>query len=276
MKSAAFWDRRVGGLVSLYELMREFHPALCSDVFAAVARLEHLLSAERPEKAPSAELMENARTFVVMPIRILCKEASLVESLEMLERLDGRWRRPVTCGQFRQSLEEFRGLLSSELKKRVMLILESGRQVYFDHGCLFGQRTHDAFPSARGDIQEAGNCYAAGRYTASVFHAMRALEPALRAMADDLGAPCGVEVWHTIIESIESKIRDAAKSLPCGSDKSERLQFLSEAAKEFTYFKDGWRNYVAHGRSVYDAEQALSAINHVKAFMTSLARQLHE
>jgi len=59
-------------------------------------------------------------------------------------------------------------------------------------------------------------------------------------------------------------------------DRTERLVFLSQAVKEFVYFKDGWRNFAMHGLEEYDAPKALSILNHVKTFMAHLATKLSE
>jgi hypothetical protein len=115
-----------------------------------------------------------------------------------------------------------------------------------------------------------------GHSTASVFHFMRVLEHGLRSMAANVGVDFGVQNWQTVIDQIESSIRTMAKKLPAGSQKSDRLQFLSEAAKEFSYFKDGWRNYVSHARGTYDVHQARSVMEHVRSFMTTLAAHLQE
>jgi hypothetical protein len=133
-----------------------------------------------------------------------------------------------------------------------------------------------SFDEINREMTEAGNCYATGCYTASVFHAMRVLEHGLRLLAQDVGLTYDIQQWYNIINEIEAKIRELSKTLPKGVAKNERLKFLSEAAKEFTYFKDGWRNYVSHGRTQYDGPQALSALNHVKAFMIHLATKLSE
>lgn len=66
------------------------------------------------------------------------------------------------------------------------------------------------------------------------------------------------------------------KTLPSGQARNDRLQFLSSAAKEFVFFKDGWRNYVAHNKAIYDEHQARSTLEHVKAFMTTLSLRLAE
>jgi hypothetical protein len=105
---------------------------------------------------------------------------------------------------------------------------------------------------------------------------MRVLEHGLRVLAKDVGKTFDVQVWQTIIDQIESAIRELGKTLPAGQAKSERLQFLSSAAKEFVFFKDGWRNYVSHNKASYDPLQAQSALGHVKTFMSVLSSRLRE
>lgn len=125
------------------------------------------------------------------------------------------------------------------------------------------------------DIKEAGTCYATGRYTASVFHSMRVLEHGLRALAKDVGLTFDLQQWQEILNQINGKIKEI-RNLPKSIEKSERLQFLSQAAEQFFYFKDAWRNHVAHGRDRYDGPQALSVLNHVKAFIVHLSEKLRE
>jgi hypothetical protein len=75
---------------------------------------------------------------------------------------------------------------------------------------------------------------------------------------------------------IESRIDNERKNLKRGLDKDERLNFLSQAAKEFFYFKDGWRNYVSHNRVTYDEPEAFRTLEHSRAFIVRLATKLKE
>ncbi|MDX5365286.1 MAG: hypothetical protein LPK88_02555 [Alphaproteobacteria bacterium] len=134
----------------------------------------------------------------------------------------------------------------------------------------------EQFPDTKNDVFSAVDCCALGHGTASVFHSMRVLEYGLSALASHLDIEVGVQNWQVVIDQIESKIRAQAKTLPRGIEKSERLQFLSEAAKELYYFKDGWRNYVSHNRATYDAHQARSVIEHVRSFMTHLSKRISQ
>jgi hypothetical protein len=58
--------------------------------------------------------------------------------------------------------------------------------------------------------------------------------------------------------------------------KDTKLEFLSRAATQIGYFKDGWRNYVSHNKKPYDVNEAKSAYEHVGAFMRVLSEKLSE
>jgi hypothetical protein len=64
--------------------------------------------------------------------------------------------------------------------------------------------------------------------------------------------------------------------MPKGAAKSDKLQFCSEAASQFRYFKDAWRNHVAHSRASYDSREAFAIWEHTRDFMCSIAKRLAE
>jgi hypothetical protein len=132
-----------------------------------------------------------------------------------------------------------------------------------------------AFPDCKIDVFCAIDCYGLEHNTAAVFHSMRVLERGLSRLAAEVDLSFDRQQWNTIIEQIEAEIRKL-RSIPSSAEKSERLQFLSEAAKEFFYFKDGWRNYVSHNRGIYDEHQAAGVLEHTRAFMNHLATHLSE
>lgn len=132
----------------------------------------------------------------------------------------------------------------------------------------------EKFPEAAEDMRAATDLWALGHYTASVFHTMRVLENGLRALATELGVSYAAQNWQNIIEQIEAAIKKVQKTLPKGEPRNTRLQFLSEAAKEFTYFKDGWRNYVSHSKGAYSEAQAKSVLEHGRQFMVSLVSHI--
>lgn len=131
------------------------------------------------------------------------------------------------------------------------------------------------FPNSAQDIRAGVDLWCLGHGTASVFHMMRVLEYGLAGFANNVGKSFHTQSWHGIIDEIESAITKEQQKKK-SKEKELRLQFLSEAAKELRYFKDGWRNYVSHNKCVYDEDQAKSVINHTRDFMTTLAAHLSE
>jgi hypothetical protein len=182
-------------------------------------------------------------------------------------------RRPeVILIQYR----EFYNNLLTELASHVFFFVPSTRRVLYDDPAKwYGEPVTARFPEAARDFRDACQCFALSQWTATVFHAMRVLEHGLHDLARRLGVvfASGVELenWKNIIDQIEKKIREK-EDLPKGQQKSEDLQFYSEAASQFRYFKNAWRNHVSHSRTDYDEQGATDVLNHVKYFMGALAK----
>jgi hypothetical protein len=174
----------------------------------------------------------------------------------------------------RDNLGKLINIMESELCEKHVLYIPQNQAVWITHQ-IFPDSITDAFPSTADDIKEACNCYALDRPTACVFHSMRILEYGLCALANDVGLSFELQQWQTIIEAIEAEVKKL-RGMHKSKEKNEQMQFLSEAAKEFMYFKDGWRNHVTHRKMKYDCPQANSVILHVRAFMEHLSTKLHE
>lgn len=180
------------------------------------------------------------------------------------------WR---TLGfQSRALIEAF----SDDLKEQLIYRYPNDKEKIFLNWKYDWGHVIKKFPSVIQDVLACIDCYALGYGTAAVFHAMRILEYGLAALAKDLGIEPGIDNWQVIINKIESEIESQCKKLPRGTQKTERLLFLSQAAKEFIYFKDGWRNHVSHNRATYYENQALLVIEHVHSFMKVISSHLSE
>lgn len=170
--------------------------------------------------------------------------------------------------------EEIAESLRQELDAKKFFVLE-GRDGEYYADSMLGAEAASRFPLANEELNEAGKCFSLGRYTASVFHSMRALEPALSALRINVRVPKAERAtWGPIIDQIEAKIRAAQTG---GSPVSAaRKSFLSEAAAEFRHFKDAWRNHAMHSHQRYDREVAQRVLNHVKAFVEHLSTRIRE
>lgn len=206
----------------------------------------------------------------------LAKRLNLPVSMKMLGR------RMVYDDQIPKTVDAFDMLMeifSDELQSQLFLAVPPRQAAYYEHDNLLPEAARLAFPMATAEMRMAGNAFALDLYTDSVFHCMRALEYALRALATDVGLTFDAQQWQNIIDQIEGKVNDMRTHGISGMakiDKDARLQFLSASAKEFAYFKDGWRNYVAHTKATYGRQQALNVLNHVRDFIKRLSDHLKE
>ncbi len=190
----------------------------------------------------------------------------------MMRRID----KGITNRELAVELRVLRETIDDGLKGQLVYRYEDRQRLTFSNWKRDWQTVLNAFPSATVDIRSGVDLWALHYSTASVFHMMRVLETGLKILAADVGKAFTVQNWQNIIEQIEAEIKIAGKSLPQSAGKSERLRFLSAAAKEFMYFKDGWRNYVSHNRSAYTDDEAESVMVHVRQFMATLAERLSE
>ena len=129
----------------------------------------------------------------------------------------------------------------------------------------FGPDAAKAFPAAVSDSQEAGNCFAFVRYTASIYHLMRVLEHGLNAFLNEFPAlrPKNPN-WGTILSEIETAVTVLPKTNP------KKKSYLS-LITDFKIFKDAWRNDVSHVGSKYLEDDADSIYRHVGQIYENLA-----
>ena len=174
-------------------------------------------------------------------------------------------------------MPELQRRIEGEIRSVVWLHIPRERAKYYA-STGFGEEVSKAFPSSKQDIEEAGKCYALGRYTACVFHLMRALEVALRAMAKTLNDPRLDPTRNPSWDSILKKCREELEK-----ERSKRTPqwvaqdiFFSGAATRLMGVKDAWRNPTIHIDIDYNDESALDVWNHVCAFMRHLAANLSE
>jgi hypothetical protein len=164
--------------------------------------------------------------------------------------------------------------LSSEMETQLFMRVFPERAPFYEHYGLFGQAVEECFPGASRDIKAAGSCYAADRNTACVMHLMRVLELGLNTLASGFGVSFERRDWENVINDIEkANTAKYEKGKPTGDKKhwQKERDFYAEAAKDFRYFKNSWRNHAMHIHEHYEAPEARSILDHVGTFMAHLA-----
>jgi hypothetical protein len=168
-----------------------------------------------------------------------------------------------------------------DVDKRTFLQVLPAFRGIVDNEKLFGAPVLDAFPDAKDDIREAGNCLAADCSTAAVFHLMRVAEHGLRALAYDRrirtqkGKPVDLATWEELLKELE-EAEKAIQGDPKTEAREAQFEFFHGAMMELKRFKNKFRNRVMHTRESYDMNDAMSAFTHVKEFMNILSTRIAE
>jgi len=209
----------------------------------------------------------------------IAQRLKLTTSMELLDRRLGYAdSSPQTRREFEIVVETFK----SELSRRIFLVVPPHVAEYYEWDSIVSDLVVEAFPKASEEIRESGTCFATGQNTACVFHAMRAAEIGLRALGAwrpikiKNGKPLELAEWREILDGLAG-VASEPENLPNSTpNKDADLLFLSEAAAQFRFFKNGWRIRVAHARANYNEPKAKEAIDHVRSFFETLATRLEE
>jgi hypothetical protein len=210
-------------------------------------------------------------------IEYRCREIGLRQAAKHAARIAAELAKGKTL------LSVFKDRMAPELKQRITDEMEDqlffhvpvSRAEYFGKPELFGREVANNFSSATVNIEEAGNCYALGRYTAAVFH----LQGVMQIGLETLGNAIGVSVqqnrtWDAILNKIDPELTKRY------TDKSPYFQknetFCGETTALLRSVKIAWRNPTMHVEKPYDEDKALEILNAVKGFMRHLATSLSE
>jgi hypothetical protein len=176
-----------------------------------------------------------------------------------------------TPKQVSQILLTISSVIRAEMSSQLFMRIFPDRVDFYQQEEFFGPKVELNFPSAKRDNKSAGSCYACDRNTACVMHLMRVLEVGMNTLAATLKVSFERRNWENVINDLDTEIKKI-NGPHAGADWKNKQQFYAEAAKEFRYFKDAWRNHAMHYREHYDAIEALSILNHTKEFMKHLAQ----
>jgi hypothetical protein len=217
------------------------------------------------------------------------EKTKLKGGLQELSTLCGQLDLPVAkqlvdraLNDFPASKREFEVIaeaVTAELKTKLFLFVPSDRARYYEDNVNLSQKLRTAFPAASGEIRHGGNCYAVGEYTACVFHAMRAAELGLRAVAKHIGVtlhtPLESADWHTLIEQIDKHIKTLMGQTKTQA-RDDEIKFFSDANSQFVNFKEAFRKHVAHARDSYEEIPSISILHRTREFLEALSNKVSE
>lgn len=222
---------------------------------------------------------------------------------DYLKRIRKKITSSMTFGELRRELEFLNDLVEDAMAHIVFGFVPLNRKRYFKQEQMFGQKVFDSFPSARPEIKEAGNCYAHGLNTACVFHLMRAVEIAVKAMhwtltrrkklvyekfkagvKQPLSKPIELCDWGQLISGLNLLLTKLAVGKSGSVLRQQKHAFYSDVIRNFEHFKDAWRNTISHGheigmeskRLLFMDEEAQNIMTDTERFLKKLAERVKE
>jgi hypothetical protein len=176
------------------------------------------------------------------------------------------------------ALRELENRITDEMESILFLYVPRERVPYYDTIDLFGANIRTTFPSITYDVEEAGKCFALGRYTACVFHLMRIMETGIRATARCLGIPDPIKPadrnWGRVLEKVKEGI--AAKWPTQANRRGGDGALFETIFASLDAVKNPWRNATMHPENKYTQEEAEDIFRAVRSFMKSLSSRMDE
>jgi len=190
-------------------------------------------------------------------------------------------------------MAQIRECLEAEISTRVFLFVPPNRApylVFYDTGptgkkdqpVLGDELRHFSpvlakFPSCGFDLEEAGCCFAAGRFTACVHHLSRLVEFGLVSLADFAGVEKRHQRnWNTALNHAHNNLRDKKAGFSSTVSQSRDETYFSEAIGLLRNFNTAWRNPSSHAPEIFLEQKARTLFSITLATMDHLSRQLKE
>ena len=243
----------------------------------ALASLDKVASMD-PESFYNTErtnLMVFMLNQLISQLEILDARLTLNKAKNMvliIETLPRSYAAQAQAQTTSQALDELRNRLTEELMDRALYHIPPQKaQRIADGAQSFGQDVVNRFPHMKTDLGEAAACLGLSRNTACVFHLMRAVETAVSAIGDKLGATIVDKdnvglAWGSIIANVNGEIEKM--------DRGPAKDKWSEIASHLFHVKNCWRNTTMHPKQTYTEEETNEVFAAVKSFLRNLAHLL--
>jgi hypothetical protein len=223
-------------------------------------------------------LLPHARRMIDALSSIGAKSAlaSAKRLIDSLEIPNG----PITYSRAQYVLGDIESRFADHLDDIKLFVLseDESKLMHGADSLLASEGFSVAFPNASFELEEGAKCWALGRHTASVFHAMRVLEIGLNAFSKFLKIPDPVKVtdrsWGKILESIEAVLDERwPKNRRTASSVGAELETLYVTLDAV---KNPWRNTTMHVEKTYAPHDAIHILRCTGVFMMELRKHCNE
>jgi len=161
-------------------------------------------------------------------------------------------------------MQQLIGAAGAELDARQLFVIGPKYADLFTNQFVFGQSFADLLPDASYDAEEVGKCMALARWTAAVFHMMRAVELAAQHLARKVGATHADKHGETLaLGVLTANIGAKVDAMPKGKEQDnwQKAKLLLHSCNR------AYRTKTAHPAAKYTEPEAESALQVTRSFM---------
>jgi hypothetical protein len=216
---------------------------------------------------------------------ILCETLGMATTLDLIRAFSNALRNSELniqeCGV---RLGSINVTIRSELKRRQFAYVPVEKARFLEDKEERWRDILSQFPSIKDDVDSAIDCYVLDCNTACVFHSMRIAERGLRALARALKIntigprkhPLEFSEWGGILGALAGRLKELQQSQGRSAKKAAQTKFYADATSQANYLNEIWRKEVSHARGMYNAPEALNALQRTRDFMQLLSGYLSE
>ena len=136
------------------------------------------------------------------------------------------------------------GTVEQELSLRVYFSLDTSETERYSEPWQGWEKITDRFPDTVRDIEEMNKCFALGRYTASMFHALHVAEWGAVELGSYIGVTDPKKGWGPTEKRLKELVKAGHSSLPVTL--AGKFEFLEQMSREIDSMVLAWRHKVDH------------------------------
>jgi hypothetical protein len=207
-----------------------------------------------------------------MRLRLSIKKADYIKRVVNGDRDSINMSDTTLAEMIKPQLKELRERIKEELEERRLYCVDPFYiEILNQSAAPFGDKVAVLIPNVSSDLTDATLCLAMSRYTACVFHLMRAMEHSVMRLGQKLNVTV-IDKNNTILEwgPIISNINDVLHKMPKDDYKTK----WSAVASLLHYVRIAWRNSTMHPKNTYTEDEARDVYNSCKSFMSYLVELL--
>ena len=178
---------------------------------------------------------------------------------------------------YKNLLDEFQGRLEDELDGRYFFSLTSIEADKFNEWSSGWETIIQQFSDTTRDVEEMNKCFALGRYSASMFHALHVAEWGAIRLGDFIGVTDPKKGWGATESKLRLLIKAGHSALPTSI--AGKFEFLEQMHREIDSLVLAWRHKVDHAanhlailpNTDFTPDVAEHVISSVRIFMLRLS-----